>query len=71
MAKKVAKAVVRDLPSVTPMIETAIQEMGGKSMELALNAEELEDSVKDAVKHAVKAVVKDAVVVEPSAVADK
>jgi phosphatidylserine/phosphatidylglycerophosphate/cardiolipin synthase-like enzyme len=65
MAKKVAKAVVKDMGSVTPMIETAIQEMGGKSLEFALNPEELEDSVKDAVKHAVKAAVKDAVVAEP------
>jgi cardiolipin synthase A/B len=71
VAKKVAKAIVRDLPSVAPMIETVIQEMGGNRVELALNPEELEDSVKDAVKHAVKAVVKDAVVVEPSAVAEK
>jgi cardiolipin synthase len=63
MAKKVAKAVVKDMAAVTPMIETAIQEMGG-TVELALNAEELEDSVKDAVKHAVRAAVKDAVVVE-------
>ncbi len=64
MAKKVAKAVVKDMGSVAPMIETAMQEMGGKDVEFALNPEELEDSVKDAVKHAVKAAVKDAVVVE-------
>jgi cardiolipin synthase len=65
MAKKVAKAVVKDMGSVTPMIETAIQEMGGKNVEFALDPEELEDSVKDAVKHAVKAAVRDAVVSEP------
>ena len=70
MAKKVAKAVVKDMGSVTPMIETAIQEMGGKSVEFALNPEELEDSIKDAVKHAVKAAVKDAIIVEPSATRD-
>jgi hypothetical protein len=64
MAKKVAKAVVKEMGSVTPMIETVIQEMGGENVEFALNPEELEDSVKDAVKHAVKAAVKDAVVVE-------
>jgi cardiolipin synthase len=64
MAKKVAKAVVKDMGSVTPMIETAIQEMGGKNVEFALNPEELEDSVKDAVKHAVRAAVKDAVVAD-------
>ena len=64
MAKKVAKAVVKDMGSVTPMIETAIEEMGVEGVEFALNPEELEDSVKDAVKHAVKTAVKDAVVVE-------
>lgn len=65
VAKKVAKAVVKDIGSVTPIIESVIQEMGGKRVELALDPEELEDSVKDAVKHAVKAAVKDAVVAEP------
>jgi hypothetical protein len=39
--------------------------MGAGGVEIALNPEEIEDSVKDAVKHAVRAVVKDAVVVEP------
>jgi phosphatidylserine/phosphatidylglycerophosphate/cardiolipin synthase-like enzyme len=67
VAKKVAKAVVRDMPSVTPMIETAIQEMGDGSVEMAINAEELEDSVKDAVKHAIKSAIKDAVVMESQA----
>jgi D-aminopeptidase len=57
--------------SVTPMIETAIQEMGGKSVEFALNPEELEDSIKDAVKHAVKAVVRDAVIAEPPAIREE
>jgi polyphosphate kinase len=65
MAKKVAKAVVKDMSAVTPLIETVIQEMGGKSLKFALNPEELEDSVKDAVKHAVKAAVKEAVMAEP------
>lgn len=67
MAKKVAKAVVKDLPDVTPMIETAIQEMGADAVEMALNAEELEASVKDAVKHAVKTAIKDAVMIEQPA----
>jgi hypothetical protein len=71
VAKKVAKAVAKELPSITPMIETAIQEIGAKSVEIALQPEELEDSVKDAVKHAVKAVVKDAVVFETPVAQDK
>jgi cardiolipin synthase len=65
VAKKVAKAIVKDMPSVAPMIETVIQEIGDGKVEMALNPEELEDSVKDAVKHAVRAAVKDAVVAEP------
>ena len=65
VAKKVAKAIVKDLPPVTPMIEQAIQELGANSLELALDAEELQDSVKDAVKHAVKSAVRDAVAAEP------
>jgi len=63
VARKVAKAVVKDMPSVTPMIETVMQEIG--SVELVINAEELEETVKDAVKHAIRAVVKDAVMAEP------
>jgi hypothetical protein len=68
VAKKVAKAIVKDLPSVTPVIETIIQEIGADTVEIALNPEELEDSVRDAVKHAVRAVIKDAVVAEPQPV---
>jgi cardiolipin synthase A/B len=65
VAKRVAKAVVKEMPSVTPVVESVIQEIGNGEVELALNPEELEDTVKDAVKHAVRAAVKDAVVVEP------
>jgi len=63
VAKKVAKAVAKDLPSVTPMLDAVIQEMGGGSVEI--NRDELEDTVRDAVKHAVKQVIKEAVVSEP------
>jgi phosphatidylserine/phosphatidylglycerophosphate/cardiolipin synthase-like enzyme len=68
IVKKVAKAVLKDMGAVAPIIETALQEMGGERVDFALNAEELEDSVKDAVKHAVKAAVRDAIVVEPAGV---
>jgi hypothetical protein len=67
VAKKVAKAVARDLTSVTPLIETAVQEVGAKSVEFALDPEELEDSVKHAVKHAVREAVRDAVAEPPAA----
>jgi phosphatidylserine/phosphatidylglycerophosphate/cardiolipin synthase-like enzyme len=71
VAKKVAKAVLKDMGPVAPIIETAMEEMGGKHVDFALNAEELEDSVKDAVKHAVKAAVRDAIVVEPPAMQEE
>jgi phosphatidylserine/phosphatidylglycerophosphate/cardiolipin synthase-like enzyme len=61
VAKKVAKALMKDMPPVAPMVATAIQEMGTDAVEMGLNAEELEASVKDAVKHAVKSAVKDAI----------
>jgi phosphatidylserine/phosphatidylglycerophosphate/cardiolipin synthase-like enzyme len=66
MAKKVAKAVVKDLPDVMPLVETTLEEMGSNGVEMALNAEELQDSVRDAVKHAVKSAVKEAVAEEPT-----
>jgi cardiolipin synthase A/B len=65
VAKVVAKAIVRDLPSVAPIIETAMQQVDG--VEMLLNAEELQDSVKDAVKHAVKAAIRDAMAAESPA----
>jgi phosphatidylserine/phosphatidylglycerophosphate/cardiolipin synthase-like enzyme len=64
MAKKVAKAVVKDLPDIMPLVETTLEEMGSNPVEMVLNPEELQDSVRDAVKHAVKSAVKDAVAAE-------
>jgi cardiolipin synthase len=61
MAKKVAKAVVKELPDMMPLVETTMEEMGANAMEMTLDAEELQESVKDAVKHAVKSAVKEAV----------
>ena len=61
VAKKVAKAVTKDLLPVAPMLEAVIKEMAGAKAEVDLNAQEVEASVKDAVKEAVKEVVKDAV----------
>ena len=66
MAKKVAKAVVKDLPDMMPLVETTLEEMGSNGVEMTLNAEELQDSVRDAVKHAVKSAVKEAVESEPA-----
>lgn len=62
VAKKVAKAVVKELPPVAEVVDTVIQELGVGKVEIAVERDELEESVKEAVKHAVKNVVKDAVV---------
>jgi phosphatidylserine/phosphatidylglycerophosphate/cardiolipin synthase-like enzyme len=61
MAKKVAKAVVRELPPVSPVVDATIKEMMGERPELTLDAEEVEESVRDAVKNAVKEVVQEMV----------
>ena len=61
VAKKVAKAVVDELPPVTPVVEVVVREMAGPKTDLAVNPVELEATVKDAVKHAVKEAVADAV----------
>lgn len=61
VAKKVAKAVVKELPPVAEVVDTVIQELGAENVEIAVPPEELEENVKEAVKHAVKNVVKDAV----------
>jgi phosphatidylserine/phosphatidylglycerophosphate/cardiolipin synthase-like enzyme len=61
LAKKVAKAVTKDLPPVAPVVEGAVKELVGQNAEIEINAEELEQTVKDAVKQAVKAAVRHAV----------
>jgi phosphatidylserine/phosphatidylglycerophosphate/cardiolipin synthase-like enzyme len=52
VAKRVAKAVVRELPPATPVLEAAIEEIAHVPFELS--AGEVEETVKDAVKEAVK-----------------
>ena len=66
VAKKVAKAVTKDLPAVGPVVALAMKEFG-QSVGIDLDRQELELAVKDAVKQAVKEAVRDAVqdVVEP------
>jgi phosphatidylserine/phosphatidylglycerophosphate/cardiolipin synthase-like enzyme len=60
-AKKVAKAVTRDLQPVAPAIQEVIQEIAGDPSHLDLDPKEVEESVKAAVKEAVKEVVRDVV----------
>lgn len=61
VAKKVAKAVTKALPPVGPTLEIAVREVVGREIEIPLNGDELEATVRDAVVQAVKEVVRDAV----------
>jgi cardiolipin synthase len=61
VAKKLAKAVVREMAPVAPVLEEIIKQMGVEKTELDLIPGEVEASVKDAVKAAVKEVVQEAV----------
>ncbi len=61
VAKKVARAVAKDLGPVAPVVEVTFKEMVGPDTDLDLDKEELEETVKDAVKEAVSHVIRDAV----------
>ncbi|MBV8847666.1 MAG: hypothetical protein JO307_33045 [Bryobacterales bacterium] len=61
-AKKVAKAVTRDLQPVAPVLQAVIHEIAGDEKHVELDPKEVEESVKEAVKEAVREVVKDVVV---------
>jgi phosphatidylserine/phosphatidylglycerophosphate/cardiolipin synthase-like enzyme len=62
VAKRVAKAVTKQLPPVGPVLDEIIKELGGDQAEVDLNPLEVEASVKDAVKTAVREAVQDALV---------
>jgi len=61
IAKKVAKAVTRDMLPITPILEGAVTEVVGDDHNVELNAEAIEETVKDAVREAVREAVKNAV----------
>jgi cardiolipin synthase len=61
VAGRVAKSVVRDLGPVTPVVEMTVKEVAGPEVQVELNSEEIEATVKDAVKEAVKEAVRVAV----------
>jgi hypothetical protein len=61
VARKLAKAVVREMAPVGPVLEEIIKEMGGDKAQMDLVPGEVEASVKDAVKLAVKEAVQEAV----------
>jgi phosphatidylserine/phosphatidylglycerophosphate/cardiolipin synthase-like enzyme len=66
IAKKVAKAVTRDLPAVGPLVDGAVQQLGGELGDANLITADVQQLVKGAVKDAVKEVVRD--VLEEAAV---
>ena len=57
-AKKVAKAVARDLPPVWPTLEVVVKKSG---TDIELNPHEVQETVMEAVKDAVKEVVREVV----------
>ena len=59
IAKKVAKAVMKELPPVAPLVDGAVQELAGELSEMDLVTPEVQQMVKGAVKEAVREVVKD------------
>ena len=59
IAKRVAKAVSKELPPVAPLLDGAVQELAGELEEVELIPEEVQQIVKGVVKEAVKEVVKD------------
>lgn len=73
VARKVAKAVTRELPPVAEVLDGAVRELLGPKAETELNTKEVEAIVKDAVKAAVREAVRDMVeqVVEQNGVDDR
>jgi phosphatidylserine/phosphatidylglycerophosphate/cardiolipin synthase-like enzyme len=61
IAKKVAKAVTKELPPVAEVLDLVIKEVAGNRAEMPLNPDQLQDTVKHAVKRAVKEAVREAV----------
>lgn len=61
LAKRVAKLVARELPPVTPVVDSVVRQFGAGNGNLDLKAEEVEETVKDAVKEAVREAVQDVV----------
>ncbi len=59
--KKVAKAITKDLPPITPVLQQAVREVIGNGNEVDIDPDEIEETVRDAVKEVVKEIVKDVV----------
>lgn len=61
VAKKVAKAVTKILPPVAPVVEEVVKDVLKSGNGVAIDHEEIEETVKLAVKQAVKQVVRESV----------
>jgi phosphatidylserine/phosphatidylglycerophosphate/cardiolipin synthase-like enzyme len=61
IAKRVAKAVAKELPPVAEVLDIVVKEVGGDEAVVPVDTDQLQDVVKDAVKDAVKHAVLDAV----------
>ena len=61
IAKKVAKAVTKELPPVAEVLDLVVKEVAGDQIEMPLNPDQLQDTVTQAVKRAVKEAVREAV----------
>jgi cardiolipin synthase len=61
VAKRVAKAVTREMLPIGPILEDAVKEVAGNGHSVELNADAIEETVKDAVNDAVKVAVRNAV----------
>lgn len=61
VAKKVAKTVAKIIPPVAPVLEVVVRELAGPDIEVPVDPDELESTVKDAVKSAIQEVVAEVV----------
>ncbi len=59
LARKVAKAVSRELPPVSEMLDSVAVELTGRKVDLPVDGDQLEEAVRDAVKSAVKDVLEE------------
>jgi len=61
IAKKVAKALTKELPPVAPLVDGAVKEVVGDNREVEIDPKEVEEIVKRTVREAVKEAVRDVV----------
>jgi histone H3/H4 len=60
-AKRVARAVTKDMPPIFEVVEEAVKTVVGNKTDVELDSKEIEETVKDAVTEAVKEAVRDVV----------